>query len=421
MAVRGRGARGRRPQRRRRAAGLVLAALLTASACVAPAGHRDADTSLTVREIDATLERRAAAVLARDPEGYLATLAPDAVKLRAAQRTELANLADVPLKSWTYEVKGITEQDGEWATTEVELRYRIDGYDTAPIATRRTLELMRDGERWYVSADRPAKGASDQLWHQGEVEVVRGAHSLVLGVGRPQEELRQVADTVDLAVPAVSDAWPRTWARRVVVLVPDSVASMAGLLGSPETSYRGIAAVTTGEAGATGKRPALADRVIVNPEAYASLGSFGQRVVLTHETTHVATRTSTSAATPVWLSEGFADWAAYRGEDRTPDLIAPELTGAVRAGDVPAGLPVDKDFGFDGDPAELARAYESAWMACELIAERWGKEKLTAFYAAVGAHPGRDGAVEQAMGSVLATTPEEFTADWRDHLSARLG
>lgn len=253
------------------------------------------------------------------------------------------------------------------------------------------------------------------------MEVVRGAHSLVLGVGRPEEELRQIADTVDLAVPAVSDAWPQPWARRVVVHVPDSVESMAGLLGSPETSYRGIAAVTTGEAGTTGKRPALADRVIVNPQAYASLGSFGQRVVLTHETTHVATRTSTSTATPVWLSEGFADWAAYRGEDRTPDLIAPELTGAVRAGDVPAGLPDDKDFGFDGDPAELARAYESAWMACELIAERWGKEKLTAFYAAVGAHPGRDGAVEQALGSVLDTTPEEFTADWRDYLSARLG
>lgn len=418
MAVRGRDARGRRPRLPRRAAGLALAVLLTASACAAPA---DADTTLTVREIDATLERRAAAVLARDPAGYLDALAPDAAKLRAAQRTELANLADVPLKSWAYEVKGITEEDGDWATAEVELRYRIDGYDTAPVAARRTLELMRDGERWYVSADRPAKGASDQLWHQGEVEAVRGAHSLVLGVGRPEEELRQIADTVDLAVPAVSDAWPQPWARRVVVLVPDSVESMAGLLGSPETSYRGIAAVTTGEAGTTGKRPALADRVIVNPQAYASLGSFGQRVVLTHETTHVATRTSTSTATPVWLSEGFADWAAYRGEDRTPDLIAPELTGAVRAGDVPAGLPDDKDFGFDGDPAELARAYESAWMACELIAERWGKEKLTAFYAAVGAHPGRDGAVEQAMGSVLDTTPEEFTADWRDYLSARLG
>ncbi|MER7701107.1 MULTISPECIES: hypothetical protein [unclassified Streptomyces] len=418
MAVRGRDTRGGEPRWRRRAAGPLLAALLAASACTAPAGT---DARLTADVLDAALERRAAAVLAHDPAGYLDGLAPDAAKLRAAQRTELRHLADVPLKSWTYDVKGITGQDGRWASADVELRYRIDGYDSAPVATRRVLELMRDGERWYITADRPAKGASGQLWQQGDVEVVEGEHSIVLGVGRPGTELRQVADTVDLAVPAVSDAWPRPWTRRVVVLVPESVEDMAGLLGSPEASYRGIAAVTTGEVGGTGKRPALADRVIVNPQAYATLGSFGQRIVLTHETTHVATRTSTSTATPVWLSEGFADWTAYRGEDRAADTIAPELAEAVRGGRTPAELPADPDFGFDGDPAELAGAYEGGWLACELIAERWGKEKLIAFYEAVGAHPGREGAVEQALDAVLDTTPEQFTADWRDYLATRLG
>ncbi|WP_097881138.1 hypothetical protein [Streptomyces sp. st140] len=418
MAGRGRDARGGGPRGRRRAAGLLLAALLTASACTASG---EPDTVLTTGALNATLERRAAAVLAHDPAGYLDGLAPDAAKLRAAQRTELDRLADVPLKSWTYDVKDITEQDGQWATAEVELRYRIDGYDAAPVATRRVLELMRDGDRWYITEDRPAKGASGQLWQQGEVEVVQGAHSIVLGVGRGEEELRQIADTVDLAVPAVSDAWPRPWNQRVVVLVPDSVESMAGLLGSPEASYRGIAAVTTGEVGGTGESPAIADRVIVNPQAYATLGSFGQRIVLTHETTHVATRTSTSTATPVWLSEGFADWTAYRGEDRAADTIAPELAEAVRSGRTPAGLPADPDFGFDGDPAKLAGAYEGGWLACELIAERWGKEKLIAFYEAVGAHDGRKGSVEKALKAVLDTTPEQFTADWRDYLATRLG
>ncbi|MGW0643537.1 hypothetical protein [Streptomyces badius] len=418
MAVRERDARGGGPRGRRRAAGLLLAALLTASACTA---STDPDTLLTAGALDATLERRAAAVLAHDPAGYLDGLAPDAAKLRAAQRTELDRLADVPLKSWTYDVKDITEQDGQWATAEVELRYRIEGYDTAPVATRRVLELMRDGDRWYITADRPAKGASRQLWQQGDVDVVQGAHSIVLGVGRGEEELRQIADAVDLAVPAVSDAWPRPWNRRVVVLVPDSVESMAGLLGSTEDSYRGIAAVTTGEVGGTGERPAIADRVIVNPQAYATLGSFGQRIVLTHETTHVATRASTSTATPVWLSEGFADWTAYRGEDRAADTIAPELAEAVRGGRTPAELPADPDFGFDGDPAKLAGAYEGGWLACELIAERWGKEKLIAFYETVGAHDGREGAVEKALGAVLGTTSEQFTADWRDYLATRLG
>ncbi|MFH8437208.1 hypothetical protein ACH4A3_18530 [Streptomyces sp. NPDC018007] len=418
MAVGRRDARGGGARRRRRAAGPLLAALLAASACASPGGR---DAPLTPGVLDAALERRAAAVLAHDRAGYLAALAPEAAGLRAAQRTELDRLADVPLKSWTYDVKGITRQDGPRATAEVELRYRIAGYDTAPVATRRVLELTRDGDRWYITADRPAKGASGQLWQQGDVEVVEGAHSIVLGVGRGVEELRQIADTVDLAVPAVSDAWPRPWNRRVVVLVPDSVKSMAKLLGSPEAGYRGIAAVTTGEVGGTGERPAIADRVIVNPQAYATLGSFGQRIVLTHETTHVATRTSTSTATPVWLSEGFADWTAYRDEDRAADETAPELAAAVRDGRTPAALPADRDFGFDGDPAELAGAYEGGWLACELIAERWGEEKLIAFYETVGAHDGREGAVEQGMTSVLATTLEQFTADWRDYLAARLG
>ncbi|MFJ4962209.1 hypothetical protein ACIP6P_07050 [Streptomyces sp. NPDC088729] len=418
MAVRRPDARRGSPRGPRRAAGLVLAALLTASACAAP-GPTGAESA--ARGIGAALDRRAAAVLGHDPAGYLDALAPGATGLRAAQRAEFANLADVPLKSWTYEVKGVTGRSGDRATADVELRYRIAGYDSAPAAARRTLELTRDGARWYITADRPAEGAAGQLWQQGEVDVVRGAHSLVLGVGRPARELREVAAVVDLAVPAVSDAWPRPWARRVVVLVPDSVEDMAELLGSAEEAgYRGIAAVTTGEVG-TGRRPALADRVIVNPRAYEQLEGFGRRVVLTHETTHVAARTATSKSTPVWLSEGFADWTAYRGEDRTAQEIAPELTDAVRRGEPPAALPADEDFGFDGEPGRLARAYESGWTACALIAENWGEKKLAAFYAAVGGHPGRDGAVEQALRTVLGTTPERFAADWRDYLSARLG
>lgn len=194
---------------------------------------------------------------------------------------------------------------------------------------------------------------------------------------------------------------------------------MAGLLGSPTDSYRGIAAVTTGEVGGGGRAPA--DRVIVNPQAYGMLGDFGQRVVLTHETTHVATRAHTSAATPVWLSEGFADRTAYRRESRTAPEIAPELTEAVRSGDLPAQLPADEDFGFGEDAAKLSRAYEGGWLACELIAQDWGEEELTAFYEAVGSRAQREGAVEQAMHTVLGTTPEDFTARWREYLRDRLG
>ncbi|MFJ7491480.1 hypothetical protein ACIQZB_09525 [Streptomyces sp. NPDC097727] len=409
--------RGR--NRGRRTAGVLLAGLLSASACAAPDDGAAPDS--TARGIRATLDRRAAAVLEHDTNAYLAAIDPRATGLRTAQRRELDNLADVPLSSWTYRLTDVTGQGTDRATADIQLRYRIKGYDAAPVAADRVLDLRRDSaeDRWYIVGDRAGKDGGRQLWQQGDVQVVGGKHSLVLGVGRTEQELHRIARAADRAVPAVSDAWPERWAGRVLVLVPHTVEDMADLLGSPAANYRGIAAVTTGRTGGPDRAPA--DRVIVNPQAYGMLGTFGQRIVLSHEITHVATRPRTSAATPTWLSEGFADWAAYRAEDRTAVQAAPELAGAVLRGDPPAELPTDEDFGFAGDPARLARAYEGAWLACELIADHWGEEKLFAFYRAVGGHSGRDGAVEQAMREVLSTTPQDFTARWREYLGSRLG
>ncbi|NUK49511.1 hypothetical protein HRW14_04230 [Streptomyces lunaelactis] len=395
------------------AAGLGLAAALLASGCASP---KASDT--TARDIRRTLDGRAAAVLGHDRSAYLAALDPEAAKLRATQSREFQNLADIPLESWEYRLGDVRRQ-GKRAVAQAELLYRIAGYDTAPVTASRTLELGERDGRWYVTAERAGRGGAQQLWQQGDVQVVRGGRSLVLGVGQDPVRLRALAATADRAVPAVSDAWPSKWAGRVVVLAPASLDAMGALLGAAAAGYRGIAAVTTGETGAPGTAPA--DRVIVNPQAYAVLGAFGQDIVLTHETTHVATRAHTSAATPMWLSEGFADWVAYRGTGSTAGRIAPELQRAVRLGDVPATLPDDKDFGFAGDADRLARAYEGGWLACQLISARWGEERLAAFYRAVGEGKHRAGAVEKAMSDVLGTTPEEFTVRWREYLRERLG
>ena len=361
-------------------------------------------------DVQRTLDRRADAVLARDQARYRATGSADAAAL--------TNLADVPLTSWTYRLTRL-ERSGTHATAGAELRYRISGYDRAPVVSGRSLKLeLREGH-WYVTSDRPAPKTGEQLWEQGRVVVARGAHSLVLGVGRPRAALGDYADLADEAVPAVRDAWGTGWAQRVVVLVPRSLDGMGALLGAPAAGYRGIAAVTTGEAGAVGRTPA--DRIIVNPDAYGVLGSFGKQVVLTHETTHVATRAATSEATPLWLSEGYADWVGYRGTGRSAVQAAPELERAVRIGRLPGALPANEDFGFSGDAGRLAQAYEGGWLACRMIADRWGEAKLNAFYRAVGEHAQRAGAVGTALESVLGTTEEKFTADWREYLRAQLG
>ncbi|WP_055598832.1 hypothetical protein [Streptomyces aureus] len=391
----------------------LLLLLVGLVGCGARAG-RPADTA--AREIQALLDRHARALLDRDQPGYLAAVDPSYVPTAL---TVFRRLATVPVGGWTYRLTGVDRTAADRVTVRADLGYRLAGHDRRPVTGARVLDLAERDGRWYVTGDRPAQGAPRHLWEQGDVATVRGARSLVLGVGQKSGRLREIAAAADRAVPAVSAAWPVEWARDVVVLVPGSLAGMGELLGAPGSSYRGIAAVTTGET--RGGADAPADRVIVNPEAYGVLGEFGRQLVLTHETVHVATRAATTPSTPVWLSEGFADWVAFRDADRTAAQAAPELRRAVRAGKLPARLPGDPDFAFGGDAEALARAYEGGWLACELIADRWGEAKLTDFYRAVGAHPGREGAVEKALQEVLGTTPEEFTADWREYLGKRLG
>ncbi|WP_044381072.1 lipoprotein [Streptomyces cyaneogriseus] len=393
-------------RRRVRGSGVLALCLLLVS-LVGCGGRSSPDTATT--EVQRLLDRRAAAVLARDEAAFA----------RTGARSGFAGLREVPLDAWSYEVTRL-DGAGDTATADVRLRYRLAGYDPAPATADRTLRLSRghDGH-WRVDSDRPAPGSGPLPWDQGTVRAVRGAYGLVLGVGQPAGTLRGFAELVDRAVPAVDDAWGASWPRRVVVLVPGSLQAMAALLGSPADSYRGIAAVTTGRTGGGASAPA--DRIVVNPDAYGQLGSLGRQVVLTHETTHVATRAHTGPATPLWLSEGYADWVGYRGSGRTLAQAAPELSRAVAAGQVPGALPRDEEFGFTEDAEGLARAYEAGWTACRMIAEHWGEQELGAFYRAVGAHERRAGAVEEAMATVLGTTPEAFTARWRDYLRTGLG
>ncbi|GAA3489901.1 hypothetical protein [Streptomyces cremeus] len=403
MAAHGGGTRhGRR-------AVLALGGLLAAS-CALPAAP--ADTA--ARDVRRLLDRRAAALLARDRAAFLAVLAPEAPGLRSAQGEEFDHLAGVPLTEWHYRLTGLDRTGDGTVTARVELRHRVAGYDATPAVSARRVDLRRRDGQWHVTGDRPAHGGTRELWQQGPVAVARGRRCVVLGTGHGAERLRRIAETADAAVDAVARAWTRESDLRTVLLVPSSLSAMGALLGEPAAGYRGIAAVTTGAS--EGGRRTSADRVIVNPEAYEVLGAVGRQVVLTHETTHVATRTATTAATPMWLSEGFADWVAYRDSDRTPAQIAPELRRTVRREGLPDALPADGDFRFAGDADRLAGAYEGGWLACRMIVERTDEATLLALYESVGAHPRREGAVTAALRRHLDTTPEEFTARWRAYV-----
>ncbi|MFD9815930.1 hypothetical protein [Streptomyces sp. NPDC059080] len=343
-------------------------------------------------EVQRMLDARARAVGQHDEAAFLASVDPVRPGYRDRQRNAFRTLKGLPLTGWRYDLVEtdafpLASGGGDAMAAKVELRYRLKGFDAEPVTSVQYLTLTRTDGRWRIASDSDAAASGHtgarQLWDQGPVAAVRGRHALVLGAAGDRGRLKDLARRADAAVPAVTAAWKGRWSGQVVIEAPGSVAGMAQLLGSDDTSaYAGIAAVTTGEADAQAKAPA--DRVIVNPEAYADLNDAGRAVVLSHEITHVATRTATTGDTPLWLSEGFADWVAYRGRRHAAAAAAPELSRALATGQAPRQLPADADFGFTGGADRLAKAYESGWLACRMIADTWGEAKLRAFYRAAG-------------------------------------
>ena len=377
--------------------------------------------------VQALLDRRASAVLHRDRAALAATVLPGAQALRASQTAWLGNLAQVPLASWEYRLVGLDAfalppavgaGGRRRRAAQVQLSYRLAGFDSSPVTATQYLTVVRDGDDWYLGSDSDHPGGDVQLWDQGPVTAVHGRYCLVLGQSG-RELLQPFADEEDLAVPAVSAVWGDGWGQRTVLLVPSSLDRFAALLGADPADFGSIAAVTTGELGAT--EAGRTERITVNPQVWATLSAFGRRVVSTHETTHVATRAITDSWTPRWLAEGAANWTGYLGTGRTPRQICPELAADVAAGRIPEQLPSDSDF--DSTASALPQAYQQAWFACRSIVLRHGQPALVGFYravAATGGSGGQQAAVDTALRRSTGSGLTAFTAQWRADLLAAL-
>ncbi|MQS11892.1 hypothetical protein F7Q99_06200 [Streptomyces kaniharaensis] len=304
-------------------------------------------------------------------------------------------------------------------TVAADLAVRVAGYDEYPTVYPRRLALARAGDGWRVEREESASGPP-ALWDLGTGRSAQGAHCLVLGLADGPDPAGLLA-VGDRAAPAVSAVWGAGWAGRLLLELPATEAQFARLLEADPAGWTGMAAVTVAAPGAP--RHAPADRVLINPETYGRLSDFGRQAVVTHEATHVATRADTRAWTPLWLSEGVADWTAYRDCGRSPRQIAPELARDVAAGKPPTALPADRDF--TAGATGIAQAYEQAWLACELIAQRHGPDRLVGLYRAVGADDGagedRERRLDRLLRAELGVGTAEFTRLWLAEVATLAG
>lgn len=385
-----------------------------------------------VRALQDVLDARSRAVLHDDRAAWLSTVDPEATTFRASQSAVFSNLRSVPFSDWSYAYAGVAAAPSARRVAElgapawvarVQAGYRLAGYDRASALTEQFLTMVERDGRWYVAGTSDGDTAP-QPWDLGKVRVVKGSRVLALGTAS-RSTLEEFATAGDRAVRRVTDVWGTDWPQQAVLVVPRTEKEMGRLLQRPSDGLSQIAAVTTGELADGDHGVARSDRVVINPDAFHRLGLSGRRVVLVHELTHVAVRSSTSAPVPIWLSEGFADYVGYQDVDLSRQAIAADVLALVRRGKGPHELPGTDDF--DPTKSTIAPAYSGSWLACRLIADRYGQDALVALYRAAATTPvGADGpdpqaATEAAFEKVLHTSVARFTAAWRDDLRALAG
>ncbi|MFI0368085.1 hypothetical protein ACH35V_09400 [Actinomadura sp. 1N219] len=371
------------------------------------AGRFDAGDAETV------LGNRARAVRSGDRTAFLATVGSAPAAFQDAQSRLYANLRRLPLAGWREQVVTTQAVDGEDGVTvvRVKVRYKLRGFDRGDVVRTQYLALAQRSGAWTIVGDGSSHGFHDdaEIWDGGPLSVVKGHASLVIG---DAPGLGEIARRLDEAVPVVSDVVGAGWARRAVALVPADAGLASTLAGSGTGPGLGeIAAVATAVPSAGPARGA--DRVVISPGTFGRLNEIGRDVVLAHELTHVATGAAHDRTTPEWLIEGFADYVGYRGSAIGVRAAAGELRREVAAGRVPSALPAASAFA--GGSPRLSQSYQEAWLACRMIADRYGEATLVRLYRTAGRVP-----EAAALRDVLRLTRDGFTAQWRDYVKREL-
>ncbi|MGI8524305.1 MAG: hypothetical protein ACR2K3_13505 [Nocardioides sp.] len=299
---------------------------------------------------------------------------------------------------------GAVDADGTWPAY-VEAGWRFAGFDGRAVHLELRVTFTRSGQRVGIGAI----GGGDRrspLWLTGPLQVRRTPTTLVLVDGSAREADRYAA-LARTAVPQVQQVLP-AWRGGLVLEVPGSAAGLRRELAADPDTYSDIAAVTTTVDGSTSRTAPV--HVFVNPEVAAGLRRTGAQVVVTHEATHVAVGAATSTMAP-WLLEGFADYVALR-EVRLPlTTTAAHIIADVRHGGAPHHLPGTGAFGTSA--RHLEATYESAWLACRLLAQRGGADALVRAYRAVDAGAPLGPTLERDLG----LSEPQLTRQWRTLLT----
>jgi hypothetical protein len=368
-------------------------------------------------EAAVALQGLASALAAEDPDAA-AGLAPPGDGSAASQLRVVAdNARELGLSvAFRYvDETGAVAADGTWtAAVAATWRYAGDtGTEPAEAEVSVRFSPVGDDEVAIAGLGLPDAGRVP-VWLSGPVVVARAPGRLVVVSGDGalvKSEARRYRRLASSAVDIVRVVLP-SWRGRLVVEVPGSSAALDRAMDVEPGHSSGIAAVTVPVDGSTDTDSPV--HVFVNPEVFDRLPRTGAQVVLSHEAAHVATEASRSSVAP-WLVEGFADYVALRDVHLPVSTTAAQIIQQVRREGVPAALPGPAEFATG--TTHLGATYESAWLACVLLADRGGERALVRFYDDVSAGSPLPTALRQGFG----LTEAGLTRLWRRHLADLAG
>jgi len=305
---------------------------------------------------------------ARSP-GFVAAVTRNARALRAGQLsfdyvdTEDAALGAAGRQRWGSQA---------WVGV-IAANYRLAA-DAGPTQMELAVTFTREAGGVRIAAI-GGHGHRSALWLDGAVTVRhRGPVWVIAADGVAADRFLRQGTT---AVRQVRMVLP-TWRGNLVLEVPRDEPQLDALLNADQATYADIAGVTTTADGAQAPRSPI--HVFLNPAVFGTLRARGAQVVLTHETTHVATR---APLTPMatWLSEGFADYVALDHAKVPVRVAARQIIRRVRDHGLPDRLPTSTDLAPTAQG--LGATYEEAWTVCRYLGDTYGESRLVDFYEAV--------------------------------------
>lgn len=346
-----------------------------------------------------------------DPDEVTALGRPDAKPLLEAVARNVATLrlTDLSLRYVDDQaVLSASDRDqygaSAWAAT-AELAYRVSDWDAQPTRLETRVVFTRYGDRELIAGLGGGEGDRTPLWMTGPVTRLTAGRALVITTAKDGSRYLALASQ---ALVDVHKVLP-DWRGRLVVEAPSSESQLDQALAAPQQQYANIAAVTTTVDGSL--VPGAPVHVFLNPRVFDALGPRGSQVVLSHETTHVATN-ATFAELPTWLLEGFADYVALAHANIPVRTAASQILARIRRDGPPDHLPSASEL--DPTAPGLGATYEEAWLATRFIAQQYGEARLVRLYRRVSAGEDVGAAFRKILGTSQAAFEKRWQADLKD-------